>query len=76
MFRATIPLGAPVEKVPPSKTFIDDLVFKKLKTVGMPPSEVCDDPTFLRRVTIDIAGPSADAGRDTKLSWKEGNEQT
>ena len=55
-FRATIPLGAPVDSLPAPKNFVDELVFKKLKTVGMPPSEVCDDATFVRRVTIDIAG--------------------
>ena len=52
----SIPLGAPVEKVPPSKNFIDDLVFANLKSIGVPPSEVCDDSTFLRRVSLDIAG--------------------
>ena len=56
VFRATVPLGAPVEKLPPARNFIDELVFSKLKQVGMPPSDVCDDATFLRRVTIDIAG--------------------
>ena len=56
VFIATIPLGAPVEKLPLAKNFVDELVFKKLKTVGMPASEPCDDATFLRRVTIDIAG--------------------
>ncbi len=56
VFRATIPLGAEVKDLPPAKTFIDSLVFKKLKELGMPPSELCDDPTFLRRVTIDVAG--------------------
>jgi hypothetical protein len=56
VFRATIPLGAPVESLPVPKNFIDELVFKKLKTVGMPPSALCDDATFIRRVTIDIAG--------------------
>jgi hypothetical protein len=55
-FGATIPLGAPVDSLPAPRNFIDELVFKKLKTVGMPPSESCDDATFIRRVTIDIAG--------------------
>jgi hypothetical protein len=56
VFRATVPLGAPVETLPPAKNFIDELVFAKLKKVGMPPSPVCDDGTFLRRVTVDLAG--------------------
>lgn len=56
VFRATIPLGAPVDTLPPVRNFIDDLVYSKLKTLGLPASEPCDDPTFLRRVTLDIAG--------------------
>jgi len=55
-FLATLPLGAPVEHLPPARNFVDDLVFKQLKAMGMPPSEVCDDATFIRRVTLDIAG--------------------
>ena len=62
VFRATIPLGAPVDHLPVAKNFIDEQVFAKLKKVGMPPSEVCDDATFIRRVTLDVAGrvPSAE----------------
>ena len=55
-FSISIPLGAPVDALPPSKNFIDDLVFANLKEIGVPPSPVIDDATFLRRVTLDIAG--------------------
>ena len=77
VFRVTIPLGAPVENLPSPRNFIDELVFKKLKAVGMPPSESCDDATFLRRVTVDIAGrlPSPDETRrflaDKNLSKRD-----
>lgn len=56
VFRATAPLGAPVAKLPPSANFIDDVVFNKLKQLGLPPSDIADDNTFIRRVTIDVAG--------------------
>lgn len=56
VFRATIPLGIAVDNLPPTKNFIDELVFKKLKTLGVPPSAVCDDATFIRRVSIDLSG--------------------
>ena len=56
VYSASIPLGAPVENLPPAKNFIDELVFANLKRIGVPPSPVCDDATFLRRVSLDIAG--------------------
>jgi hypothetical protein len=56
VFRASIPLGVPVESTPQPKNFIDELVFAKLRTLGVPPSEVCDDATFVRRAALDIAG--------------------
>jgi hypothetical protein len=56
VFNASIPLAAPVENVPPSKNFVDDLVFANLKEIGVPPSPVCDDATYLRRITLDISG--------------------
>lgn len=56
VFNASIPLGAPVENMPLSRNFVDDAVFANLKDLGIPPSPVCDDSTFLRRVTLDIGG--------------------
>ncbi|MFC5456041.1 DUF1549 and DUF1553 domain-containing protein [Prosthecobacter fluviatilis] len=69
-FRATVPLGAPVEKLPASRGFVDDLVFAKLKTIGMPPSDIADDGTFIRRVTLDITGrlPTAAEMKDFMAS--------
>lgn len=56
VFRANVPLGIAVTKLPPTRNFIDELVFKQLKQLGLPPSDLCDDATFLRRATIDLAG--------------------
>lgn len=69
-FRATVPLGAPVDKLPPAANDIDRLVFAKLKTIGIPPSGICDDGTFIRRVTLDITGrlPTAEEMKDFMAS--------
>jgi hypothetical protein len=56
VFSAAVPLGAPVESLPPVRNVIDDHVFANLKQLGIPPSAVCDDTTFLRRVTLDVTG--------------------
>jgi hypothetical protein len=55
-FRSTIPLGAEVASLPTKSNFIDEAVFSKLEVLGIPPSPVADDATFLRRVHIDITG--------------------
>jgi len=56
VFSASVPLGVAVESLPPAKNFVDELVFANLKELGIPPSPVCDDATFLRRVSLDIGG--------------------
>ncbi|MFM2097326.1 MAG: hypothetical protein RIS70_4450, partial [Planctomycetota bacterium] len=42
--------------LPATVNLIDEHVFAKLKALGLPPSAICDDATYLRRVTIDVAG--------------------
>lgn len=66
VFRAAIPLGVDLNDLPPERNFIDRLVFAKLRTLGIPPSALCDDETFVRRSTLDIAGrlPTADEARE------------
>ncbi|MFM7150732.1 MAG: DUF1549 and DUF1553 domain-containing protein [Gemmataceae bacterium] len=76
VYNATIPLGAVVGGMPAEKNFIDRAVFANLKELGIPPSPVCDDATFLRRVTLDIGGrlPTEDEAR-TFLASKDANKR-
>ncbi|MFN9718623.1 MAG: DUF1549 domain-containing protein [Planctomycetota bacterium] len=55
-FRATIPLGADTSNMPEPINLVDQAVFGKLNQLGIPASDVCDDATFLRRVSLDITG--------------------
>lgn len=50
---------------PPESNFIDTLVFSRLKKLRIVPAELCDDETFLRRVTLDLAArpPTVDEYR-------------
>lgn len=56
VFRGTVPLGAPMRELPKLVNYVDEHVFNKLKLLGMPPSNVADDTTFIRRVSVDITG--------------------
>ncbi|HYW78485.1 MAG TPA: DUF1549 domain-containing protein, partial [Thermoguttaceae bacterium] len=44
---------------------VDELVVAKLKKLGLPPSELCSDEAFLRRVYLDVIGtlPTSDETR-------------
>ncbi len=52
------PHGAPLSSLPgfTSLNFLDDHCAAKWKKLGLVPSPVCDDATFLRRVTVDVCG--------------------
>jgi hypothetical protein len=56
-FRATVPLG---EKIPSydfePRTIVDRFTQKKWQELGIVPSELCSDETFIRRVYHDITG--------------------
>lgn len=56
VFLATIPLGDRLTDLPKPNNFVDEEIFGKLAELGLPPSGLGDDHTFLRRVTLDIAG--------------------
>ncbi len=56
VFRVTVPYGGRVQEGTPAEGFIDRWVLSKLQTLELPPSEPCDDATFLRRTSIDITG--------------------
>ncbi len=59
-YRATIPMGADTSGIPEPVNLVDSAVFAKLKLLGIPPSSVCNDATFLRRVSLDITGSLPD----------------
>ena len=50
---------------PPAVNFVDEHVFKKLRTLRMNPAGLCDDATFLRRAWLDLLGivPTPEAVR-------------
>lgn len=58
VFRTLVPHGAPLTEIPGFKprSYVDELVAAKWMKLGITPSPVCDDLTFLRRVTVDLCG--------------------
>ena len=60
VFRATLPLGVEVSDLPEPANFVDELVFAQLKELGLPPSKLCDDTTYLRAPrlpSLDVCRP-------------------
>lgn len=58
VFRALVPHGSPLAAIPdfPVDNYIDRLAAEKWKKLGLLPSPLADDSSFLRRVTIDLCG--------------------
>lgn len=56
VFRASLPQGANVASLPKPFNYVDEPVLAKLKSLGIPMSELCGDSEFLRRVTLDVVG--------------------
>jgi hypothetical protein len=63
VFRALVPRAGKIDPYPdvPENNFIDRLVFAKLRTLNVAPSELCDDADFLRRVYLDVIGTAPTA---------------
>ena len=65
--RVLRPQGAPLASLPnfTPRNFVDQLAADKWMKLGLKPSAPCDDPTFLRRVTVDLCGrlPTVDESR-------------
>jgi len=55
-FRATIPMAGDYQTSMTPKNSIDVAVFDQLRQLNIPTSELCDDVTFLRRVSLDLIG--------------------
>lgn len=56
VYTAAVPLGPQLTELPKPNNFVDQHIFSNLAEIGIPPSPVCDDSTFIRRVTLDITG--------------------
>ena len=58
--RITVPyariLDPKVFEDAPINNIVDELVLKKLKELRIPPSRLCDDSTFIRRLYLDTLG--------------------
>lgn len=66
IIKITVPQNLTFPFPKTAKTHIDKLVNAKLKQLGIPPSAVCSDEVFIRRIYLDLTGrlPSAKAAQN------------
>lgn len=64
--RITVPRAGTTFTRPPEANFVDGHVWDKLTKLGIPPSDLAADSTFLRRVSLDVIGtlPTAEEARE------------
>lgn len=55
-FRASVPLPPLEYAWPTSDNVVDAAIQSQLRSLNIPPSDACDDQTFIRRASLDIAG--------------------
>ncbi|MEZ6133426.1 MAG: DUF1549 and DUF1553 domain-containing protein [Pirellulaceae bacterium] len=82
VFRASIPLTTTLSaeslaQWPTPRNIVDEQVFAKLSTLGIPPSALCDDSSFVRRATLDICGrlPTEEEARQFVSSSDENKHE-
>ena len=67
VFRAIVPHGKPLSEIAGFQpaNYIDEMSVAKWKKLGLQPSPLANDATFLRRVTLDVCGrlPTVDETR-------------
>lgn len=68
VFQADVPLHMETPPRDPEtlpENLVDQYVLKKLHSLGIPQSPICDDSTFIRRITLDLAGrlPTVDEAK-------------
>ena len=58
VFTGIVPHGKPLGDIPgfTPLNHVDELVMRKWQKLGLTPSPVADDATFLRRITLDLCG--------------------
>ncbi|MCE9560686.1 MAG: DUF1553 domain-containing protein [Planctomycetes bacterium] len=58
VFKGIVPHGPQLTAIPEFQPInkIDELALAKWKKLGLRPSGVCDDATFIRRLTVDLCG--------------------